>query len=306
MNTLDENLILNSIIFNYESEAIKIKKLEEKPNTIPKLTIENLVYRFNCSNQLNNIIYTLTNSQISILDNLNNLGINFEFGEESSSKIKIYPLDIIFPICCVGKNRSQYLFYYFANLKKLNPNIFILGYPASGDEMSTIIKPKLNSILGGFVVPHKSDGFSQAIKSSFGTEYARSIHVFDKVIRNQENYSYNELKNLEPYKYKSNSLDIYEKDSGLIKNLYLNYYLDPAKLSQLLNQNLRINYICASSESFINLCEVLYLIANSNKQINFSPVRIIYFGFNDIFQRSSVNQLELNKLNDCLINRFIY
>jgi hypothetical protein len=306
MNTLDENLILNSLIFNYKSETIKIKKFEEKPNTIPKLTTDILVYRFNCSNQLNNIIYTLTNSQISLLDKLNNLGIYFEFGVGPEEKIKIIPSDIIFPICCVGKNRSQYLFYYFANLKKLTPNIFILGYPASADEISTIIKPKPNSVLGGFVVPYKSDGFSQAIKSSFGEEYARSIHVFDKVIRNQENYLSNELKNLEPYKYKSTSLDIYKKDSGQIKNLYLNYYLDPVKLSQLLNQNLRINYICASPESFMNLCEVINFISESNKSINLNKIRIIYFGFNDIFQRSSVNQLEINKLNDFLINKFIY
>ncbi len=294
-----ENLKKSIIYNNYQIIITKSNIFQND-----KLDFDKIIYGFNFTNTQSNIDYNLTNTQINTIKKLVDLGINFDMKNLPDKKISISSSDILFPICCVGKNRSQYLFYYFANLLNTNPQLFNLCYPASGDELSTIIKSKSNSVLGGFTIQYKSDGFSQAIKSSFGNEYSRSFHVFDKLIRKPESYLPTELKNLEDFKYKNTLIDIYDKDSDQVKDLYLNYYLNPDKLNELLENNHRINYICASPESFINLLEVLMYVSESNKSIDWKNVRIIYFGFNDIFQRSSVNQIELNTLNQKLLNTF--
>lgn len=295
-----DNLI-NSIIYNNREIFVKNNSINSN-----KLNFNKIISGFNFFNIQSNINYNLTNTQINTIKKLVDLGINFEIKNSSDKKITIFSYDIVFPICCVGKNRSQYLFYYFVNILKLTPQLFILGYPASGDELSTIIKSKANSVLGGFTIQYKSDGFSQAIKSSFGSEYARSIHVFDKLIRKEEIYLTSELKNLEKHKYKNILIDIYDKDTNQVKDLYLNYYLNPNKLIELLENNYRINYICASPESFLNLLEVLAYISESNKLIDWQNVRIIYFGFNDIFQKSSVNKLEIQKLHSFINSSFVF
>ncbi len=300
MNLKSKENILNSILYN----SITTNNIK-KYNTY-SYKLEEIVSGFNLSNQLTNIDYNLTNSQIEIIKELQNLGIQFDMKNSSDKKILITSSDILFPICCVGKNRSQYLFYYFAYQLKINLNSFILGYPASGDELSTIIKPKSNSVLGGFTIQYKSDGLSQAIKSSFGSEYSRSIHVFDKLIRKPDTYLSSELKNLEEFKYKNTLIDIYDKDVIQVKDLYLNYYLNPSKLIELLEYNCRINYICASPESFVNLCEVIVYVSESNKSIDWSNIRIIYFGFNDIFQRSLVSQSDLQNLHNLIANTFVF
>lgn len=299
MNLESKENILNSILYNTNT-VTNIKKYN---NCLYKL--DEIVSGFNLSNQLTNINFRLTKLELDTIKKLVDLGVQFDMKNSPDKKILITDYDLVFPICCVGKNRSQYLFYYFENLLRTNPNKFILGYPASGDELSTIIKSKSNSVLGGFTIQYKSDGFSLAIKSSFGTEYSRSIHVFDKLIRREEAYLPSELKNLEEFKYKNTKFDIYGFESNQVEELYLNYYLNPKKLNELLNGSYRINYVCASPESFVNLCEVLVYTSELNSSIDWSNIRIIYFGFNDIFQRSSVSNLELQNLQNLISSTFI-
>lgn len=299
MNLVSKQNILNSILYNH-TKLINIKKYN---TNIYKL--DEIISGFNLSNQLTNIDFKLTKLELETIKRVVDLGIQFDIKNSFDKKISITGYDIVFPICCVGKNRSQYLFYYFENLLRTSPNKFILGYPASGDELSTIIKSKSNSVLGGFTIQYKSDGFSQAIKSSFGSEYSRSVHVFDKLIRREEEYLSSELKNLEEFKYKNTKFDIYGSSSEQVEELYFNYYLNPNKLNELLESNCRINYICASPESFLNLCEVFIYVSELNSSINWSNVRIIYFGFNDIFQRSSINQFELQNINNFITSTFV-
>jgi hypothetical protein len=252
----------------------------------------------------------ITNLPVELMDKiniLNNYGVKFELKNNPEYKFKIKSDELIFPICCVGKNRSQYLFYFFKYFQTKFTNPFYLGYPASGDELSTIYNPTSTFVLGGFIVPYKSDCFSKSIESTFGKEISRSIHVFDSIIRNPEPYLSNELANLEINKYRVTSLDIYNSESNLIKKLYIKYYLNPNNIRNILsNEYLLITWICLSPESLEKLIKLLCILKQADDSLDLSNTRIIYFGFNDIFQGSKVNKIQLDKLNQCLINSFVF
>ncbi len=300
---LDTNKIINSLVYNYTNSS----QLKYLPNTKSSNTYNNIF--------INNNINEFDQEVIDIIKKLSELGICFESKTSLETKLFIQQFDLIFPICCVGKNRSQFLFYYFYHLKKNYPNnCFNLGYPASGDELSTIINTNktgfgLGSVLGGFSVQYKSDSFSKSIENCFGQEKSRSIHIFDKIIRTPEEYSLQDIQNLEEFKYKNTNLDLFDKDKNYILDLYCDYYLNPSNILNILASKTnirRITYICASSESFCNLVKVFYTLHVQNRiSLNHNTyVRIVYFGFEDIFQRSSVNLQALNILKQNLESTF--
>lgn len=209
--------------------------------------------------------------KINILKKLNYFGIIFDMRFDYKYKIKISSNEILFPMCCVGKNRSQYLFYFLKKLQGLTDVEFEVGYPSSGDELSVMINyldgmlannsnsnsnsnsnnnsnNKSNkNILSSFFPQYKKDNFSNTIANSLNitnsdglTQISRSIHVFDKVLKIKQDYLINELKNFETHKYKESKYDIFdelENENIKIKMLYEKYFLLPDNLLQLLNYN---------------------------------------------------------------------
>ncbi len=256
---------------------------------------------FILNNQMNNIPHEpLSNQLLSKIHTLSNLGLEFKF--VTSQPVQINPNDILFPICCVGKNRSQYLFYFLKKLQSQSNTQFQVGYPMSCDELITIIKQNQSqhqsqpSVLAGFIIPYKSDGFSKSVQNILGFEVSRSIHPFDSIIKTPESYLSNDLKNFETFKYKTSSFDIFDSDKALIQKLFIQYYLNPNNIQQLVknlnsntNSNSSITYICASPESYINLINLMDWMVTQGYIKNFSNTRIVYLGIQDIFQRSSVN-----------------
>ena len=113
---------------------------------------------------------------------LHESGVIFDTKFDSEYVIEISSGEIVFPICCVGKNRSQYLFYYLKYLESVVPNHFFIGYPSSGDEISVItdyLKSKSKSnlipeqssnpnILTSYSTQYKKDSLSSSISKSFG------------------------------------------------------------------------------------------------------------------------------------------
>ncbi len=320
MNNLVENLYTSlipqwQIPDNTIIKPIKLSKqnnfiLQENNNNIKQYVQTN----FNLNNQKNNIYYeNLNNYILEKIQILNDSGLQFDF--VSNSPVQITNQDILFPICCVGKNRSQYLFYFLKVLQKsYSQSLFQVGYPASADELTTIIDKSKNSVLSGFIVTNKSDTLSKSVNSTLlNKEVSRSIHIFDSILKIKDEFVTNDLINFEQYKYKTSVFDIFNEgtEKTQVKELFINYYLNPVNLRNTINhknknyQNYRITYICCSPESYINMINLFYWILENNAQINFLNVRIVYLGIQDIFQRSSVNKVLLDEFYLKLTNSFL-
>ena len=114
-----------------------------------------------------------------------------------------------------------------------------------------------------------------------------------------------DLKNYEKYKYKISKYDLNESKKQ-IEELFEKYFINPINLRKIINYQtesniLRITYICMSPESFINICNLFYLL---NKSLDLSNVRIVYFGIKDIFQKSHINDQNLNKFRQIINSTF--
>lgn len=162
------------------------------------------------------------------------------------------------------------------------------------------IEDSNSSVLSGFQVPYKSDCFSISLINLLGFEYSRSIHVFDTILKEKQEYTHTDLKNLELYKYRNHKYNIFEKnrnDTIFIKDLFIKYFLNPENIKKILKSDTcNITYLCLSPNSFINLCNIFYTLKQKNPLLNLTNTKIIYFGIKDIFQRSSINQKELSSL----------
>jgi hypothetical protein len=283
---------------------------------------------FNTSNEINDSgKEDLSSEMINKIYDLYKSGLTFHFKNSPTQIIPITKNDIMFPICDVGKNRSQYMFYFLKNLQTHFPNTFLVGYPSSADEMASIfdINTHNQSILSSFSVGYKADNFSESLykdtKSSSNQQInssptvSRSIHIFDSILKEKEQYSSNDLKNYEKYKYRNNKYDIFDKDNKdlvNIKELYKKYFLTPHNLRNIINYdivdktNYRITYICMSTQSFITMCNILYSMTKSSGLIDLSNVRIVYFALKDIFQRSTINQKILHEFRTRINSSFRY
>ena len=288
-------------------------------NTINEYT-QDLVYDDNFYNKLNE---------------LHESGIIFDTKYNSEHLIEINSREIVFPVCCVGKNRSQYLFYYLKCLELEYPNHFVVGYPSSGDELSVItdyLKSNQISnnslsnpnILSSYSTQYKKDSFSSSISNSFGilnpdkiVDIPRSIHIFDKIFKQRDFYNTIDLKNFEPYKYNINKYDIFDKSNNQIYEkiikLYIKYFLTPQNLLDTINSNVlykmtKITYICMSDKSFYNLTNCFWTIKKNYPEIKLNNIRIVYFGIQDIFQRSNIKPNVLNEFKNKLLNsiKFVY
>jgi hypothetical protein len=281
--------------------------------------------------------------KIKILNKLNNYGIQFDMRFNENYKINIGSGEALFPMCCVGKNRSQYMFYYLKKMQSESKKNFIVGYPCSGDELSVIVehisksingheenKKKSNpNVLSSFFPQYKKDNFSIVIAESLDITnldgfvgVSRSIHIFDKILKIKEDYLSNEFKNLETHKYKQNKFDIYNTNPShpenlKIKMLFEKYFLFPSNLIQIINSNAnsytnsdesksinKITYICMSDKSFYNLIKCFNCIVSKYPDINYYNVRIIYFGIKDIFQKSNIKQDEINDFKSIIDSGF--
>jgi hypothetical protein len=289
---------------------------------------------FNTSNQLNDSgKEDLTSDTVNKIYSLYKCGLMFQFKDSPTQIIPITKNDILFPICDVGKNRSQYLFYFLKHLQSHYPDTFIVGYPSSADEMASIfdIGTHNQSILSSFVVGYKSDNFSESlykhvynketgklysdtINNPF-PEISRSIHVFDSLLKEREEYTNYDLKNYEKNKYRIHKYDIFDKDNkdlSNIKDLYKKYFLTPNNLRKIINLGTetpgikRITYICMSTQSFITMCNILHLMKKYDNLFDLSNIRIVYFAIKDIFQRSSFNQKILNDFMTKINSSFRY
>ena len=107
-----------------------------------------IINEFNKSNYNNDLTETFDETFIEKIIVLSNLKMRFEFGY-----IKISPNYLIFPICDVGKNRSQFMFYYLKNIQALYNNVFLTGYPSIGDELKSIIE-KSHGVLSSIIKLH--------------------------------------------------------------------------------------------------------------------------------------------------------
>lgn len=265
-----------------------------------------------------------------VLEELNQQGVIFDAKFNSDYIIQINQNEIVFPICCVGKNRSQYTFYYLKNLQALNLNkLFEVGYPSSADELSVITdylqskETKIsNYILSSYSTPYKKDAFSFTVSNSFNLinpqgirEIPRSVHTFDKILKYQTSYTLSDISNFELSKYKVNMYDIFKPENEeytKIKELYIKYFFNPENLIKLYNDiNMnkikkinRITYICLSDKSFYNFCLCMREIKKSHPEINLNYIRIVYFGIQDIFQMSNIKDDMVEKYKEKFVNSF--
>ena len=276
----------------------------------------------------------------NVIYELHESGVIFDTKFDSEYVIEISSGEIVFPICCVGKNRSQYLFYYLKYLESVVPNHFVIGYPSSGDEISVItdyLKSKSKSksnlipeqssnpnILTSYSTQYKKDSLSSSISKSFGilnpdklSDIPRSIHIFDKIFKQMDSYNDRDLKNFEPYKYNINKYDIFDKTNNQIYEkiikLYIKYFLTPENTLEITNSNIpykmkKITYICMSDKSFYNLTNCFRSIKKVYPEIKLNNTRIVYFGIQDIFQRSNIKDNVLNEYKQKLFNsiKFVY
>ena len=282
------------------------------------------------SNQINDfdpeIVFDI--EKIKLLKKLHDFGIQFDMRFNLEYKIKINSNEVLFPMCCVGKNRSQYLFYYLKKIQGLSEKNFEVGYPSSGDELSVMIDYLLNdennnkNRLSSFFPQYKKDNFSNVIKKSLNirnsqglTEISRSIHVFDKILKIKHEYLVNELKNFETYQYKINKYNIFENnlDYFQIKMLFEKYFLLPDNLLEILNYDLdktkkinKITFVCASDKSFYNLCLCFNSLTVKFPKVKLDKIRIVYFGIKDIFQKSNIKEKDIDIFKEKIINGFTY
>jgi hypothetical protein len=307
-----------------------------KQNPLNNNYIEFISTGIQMSNILNEYIPDLIYDDdfYNILNELHDTGIIFDTKFNSDYVIEIGSREIVFPVCCVGKNRSQYLFYYLKYLESQNPNHFVVGYPSSGDELSVITdylksNQMLNQILNhniltSYSTQYKKDIISSSISKSFGiinpdklSDIPRSIHIFDKIFKQKDLYNDRDLKNFEPYKYNINKYDIFDKTNNQIYEkiikLYIKYFLTPENLLEITNFNIpykmkKITYICMSDKSFYNLTKCFCSIKNVYPKIKLNNVRIVYFGTPDIFQRSNIKDYVLNDYKEKIFYsiKFIY
>jgi hypothetical protein len=297
--------------------------INQNPNTNPnKPTQSNFIKSISegiiNSNQLNDYVQDLNFDLnfYNLLDELNKNGVSFDTKFNLNYTIRINSGEIVFPICCVGKNRSQYLFYYLKNLQSIDGKNFIIGYPSSGDELSVItdyLNSNLNlnldlnkNVLSSYSTQYKKDSFSNSISKSFEItnpdnlcDIPRSIHIFDKILKNKTPYGNSDLKNFEYFKYNTNKYDIFDKNNyktyEKIIQLYIKYFFTPTNLLNLVNFDIpykmnKITYICMSDKSFYNICLCFNAIKKSFPQIDLNNIRIVYFGIQDIFQRSNIKE----------------
>ena len=294
--SFSNNDIKDSLIptWNFNTNNIFLPKHFKFVNK-PKYTNfkEYVVNEFNKSNTNNDLSEQFNTVHLEIINNLNDYGVNFEFGF-----INILINDVIFPICDIGKNRSQFMFYYLKNIQ-FTYNNFLTGYPSSGDELKTIIdNSNSNSILSGFKIQYKSDNFSKAMSTIFNNEISRSVHIFDILLKKKENYNQTDLKNYEEYKYEQHNYQLFDKSKDYfeIQNLFKKYFLNPQNIRNIIDKNInyKITYLCLSSESFYNMCNLLNFMKNENPFCDLKNIRIVYFGIKDIFQGSAVKNETLN------------
>lgn len=329
------SIISQWILPNPDKSLVKVNlQLQINSNPINfKSWISNSI---NKSNNYNEYIpdESYTEDFYNVLEELNKFGVVFDIKSEPNYIIQINKDEIVFPICCAGKNRSQYMFYYLKNLQALNSNeLFEVGYPSSADELSVItsylqsIKTKTsNNILSSYSTQYKKDLFSSTVSNSFNLtnpdglrEILRSVHTFDKVLKYETPYTPLDIKNFEAYKYKTNIYDIFEpnsKEYTKIKQLYVKYFFNPKNLIMLLKNNLitssqenfakinRITYICLSDKSFYNFCLCMKEIKKSYPEINLGLIRIVYFGIKDIFQMSNIKDDIITKYREKFVNSF--
>lgn len=323
---LKSSLIPDWIIKNPDSSIIYKESINQiSPIINNDNFLKSIIQGYNITNEFNGFEpdYPLENDSLNILDKLNSYGIKFDMKFTLDYIIKIYPNEVIFPMCCVGKNRSQYLFYYLKNLQALYPNYFVIGYPSSGDELSIlgdVENNKINkNVLSSFSVQYKKDSFSDSVGKSFGIcrdnnkeQLARSIHVFDKILKINECYTSSEITNFENFKYKNSKYNIFEKNDQnylKIKKIFIKYFLTPNNLIDVINHDIptkinKITWICVSDKSFYNLCKILYYLKQINLELEFENVRIVYFGISDIFQKSNIKPDELIEYKNKFIRSF--
>lgn len=324
----NDNLIINNYKFNItqtneHNSNMDINNLDDLDN--PDDFYNYILEGIENSNKINEfdgeIIFD--KEKIKVLKKLNDFGIIFDMRFNKNHQIKINSNEIIFPMCCVGKNRSQYLFYYLKNIQGLSDVNFEVGYPSSGDELSVMIDYldgyKINGItntntnknvLSSFFPQYKKDNFSNIVTNSLNiinpdgnpdglNPIARSIHVFDKILKIKQDYLINELKNFETHKYKENKYDIFncENTKVKIKILFEKYFLLPDSLIKIINYNQynskkinRITFICLSDKAFYNLCLCFNSLTQKYETIQLNNIRIVYFGIGDIFQKSNIKQ----------------
>lgn len=300
-----DDISINTHIFTDSYESNK----HEYEHILISNSIEYFSQSFELTNKTNNYTPNEPNLKPELIDKiykLNEQGIKFEFANHANKPIELISDELVIPMCCQGKNRSQFLFYYLKYLEKIS-NIsgkrFFTTYPTSGNEFVSLLDKHdypLNNhnILGGFVSTHKSDAFSKVIGSIYNCgEKARSPHIFDKLLKIPQEYLPKELVNMELHKYKSSKYNIFDlksSDSEKIKRLYKKYLFNLTELENLfitIKQVAltRITWICCSDESFINLINLIFEISfTSIKPIQTNNIRIVYNGTNDIFQGSNI------------------
>lgn len=341
-----------SLISDWKLEKKYIHELNKKTSNIKKLNnnsnpeqnifgkkfIEFISTGIQMSNIINEYIPDLIydNDFYNIIDELHQSGMIFDTKFNSDYVIEIGSREIVFPVCCVGKNRSQYLFYYLKYIESENPTHFVIGYPSSGDELSVITDYlKINqtqnqtqnqtlnpNILTSYSTQYKKDCFSSSVSKSFGilnqdqlSDIPRSIHIFDKIFKQRDSYNDCDLKNFEPYKYNVNKYDVFDKTNNQIYEkiikLYIKYFLTPSNLLEVTNFNIsfkmkKITYICMSDKSFYNLVKCFWQIKKVYPGIKLNSIRIVYFGTPDIFQRSNIKDSVLNDYKQKLFNSIKY
>jgi hypothetical protein len=321
----------NQIYINENIKPSNSLNLEQQNS----ITIEpkNILEVFELSNQINEFnCEKLGSSTIDQINHLIELGIEFEFKNQPNKIFEIQSNEIVFPICCQGKNRSQFMFVYLKYLQNLISwididididNNFFVGYPASGDEMINLLNDlndnnsndtnsnQNSCILSGFNPSYKSDGFSECVEKIFGIKTSRSVHVFSKILKNKSDYTSNDIKNLEQNKYIINKHDIFniETQKNIIKKLYETWYFNQNNLIDIVEKtNLikisKITWICLSDKSYINLISLLYFYSKNNSDLKFDKIRIIYFGINDIFQGKNIKSNLLDNFVKKIYNSF--
>lgn len=257
----------------------------------------------------------------NMLMDLYNNGVMFDTKFNPEYIIEIKQNEIVFPICCVGKNRSQYLFYFLKNLQA-HKKSFEVGYPSSADELTVITdhlqahKKSTQNVLSSYLTPYKKDAFSSAISYTFNLinpdgikEITRSVHIFDKILKTSSSYLLSDIKNFETLKYKINNHDLFDPINNefddKIKLLYIKYFLNPSNLIEISRTKIdRISYVCLSDKSFYNFCLCVGEVKKKYPKMNLNSIRIIYFGIQDIFQRSSIKNDILIKYKEKIVNSF--